>query len=304
MAGVKPRISWNDRIMIMLVILAASVFPVDLQPGTGQVIQGANGQLSGRQGEVLRIDISVDRPPVKVLGHFLTREIPFFPTGDTPHPTQFVGLLGIDMQDAPGTHELVVDVQSLQHNQQLSYNVLVVKKAFPVQKLTLPKSKVDLNAKSLARVRGEQRRVRKVLGIVSDQKLWKDSFVEPVQGKISGAFGRKRVINGQPKNPHSGEDIAAPKGTNVLAMNDGIVRLTADHFFSGKGLFIDHGLGLISMYFHLSKVSVKDGERVRRGQPVGKVGATGRATGPHLHWGVRLNGARVDPYSLVRLSAP
>lgn len=285
----------------MLVILAASVFPVDLQPGTGQVIRGANGQLSGRQGEVLRIAISVDTPPAKVLGRFLGRKILFFPTTSLPHPTDYVGLLGIDMQDAPGTHELVVDLQSLRQSKQLSYNVLVVKKSFPIQKLTLPKSKVDLNAKSLARVRGEQRRVKKVLGIVSEKRLWGQSFLEPVHGKISGAFGRKRVINGQPKNPHSGEDIAAPKGTLVVAMNDGIVRLTADHFFSGKGLFIDHGLGLISMYFHLSEVSVTDGAVVRRGQAIGKVGSTGRATGPHLHWGVRLNGARVDPYSLVKL---
>ena len=116
-----------------------------------------------------------------------------------------------------------------------------------------------------------------------------------------GAFGRRRVINGRPRNPHSGEDIAAPTGANVLATNDGIVRLTVDHFFSGKGIFVDHGLGLHSMYFHLSEISVVEGQFVRRGEVIGQVGASGRATGPHLHWGIRLNGARVDPYSLTTL---
>jgi murein DD-endopeptidase MepM/ murein hydrolase activator NlpD len=111
-----------------------------------------------------------------------------------------------------------------------------------------------------------------------------------------------RMITGQPRTPHNGEDIAAESGTVVVAMNDGIARLTVDHFFSGKGVLLDHGLGLYSMYFHLSEILVREGDPVARGQEIGKVGATGRATGPHLHWGVRLNGARVDPYALLQLS--
>ena len=108
-------------------------------------------------------------------------------------------------------------------------------------------------------------------------------------------------MNGQPRNPHNGEDISAPLGADVLATNDGIVRLTVEHFFSGKGIFVDHRLGFYSMYFHLSEVLVKDGDHVKAGQVVGKVGATGRATGPHLHWGVKLNGAIVNPYALLDL---
>ena len=108
-------------------------------------------------------------------------------------------------------------------------------------------------------------------------------------------------MNGQPRNPHNGEDTSALLGADVLATNDGIVRLTVEHFFSGKGIFVDHRLDFYSMYFHLSEVLVKDGEPVKAGQIVGKVGATGRATGPHLHWGVKLNGARVNPYALLDL---
>jgi len=162
-------------------------------------------------------------------------------------------------------------------------------------------SKVDLDPKSLRRVKAEQQQVREVLALVSDGPTWSDQFLEPVKGDVAQAFGRKRVINGQPRNPHSGEDISAPMGAEVVATNDGVVRLTVDHFFSGKGLFIDHGLGLLSMYFHLSEVLVHEGEVVTRGQVIGRVGATGRVTGPHLHWGMRLNGARVDPYSVLKL---
>ena len=109
------------------------------------------------------------------------------------------------------------------------------------------------------------------------------------------------MINGQHKRPHSGEDIAAPQGTPVLAINKGTVVATVDHFFSGKGVIIDHGVGLFSMYFHLSKIDVQPGQALNKGDALGKVGATGRATGPHLHWGIRLNGARVNPYALTTL---
>jgi murein DD-endopeptidase MepM/ murein hydrolase activator NlpD len=131
--------------------------------------------------------------------------------------------------------------------------------------------------------------------------LWRSNFVEPVNGKRTGIFGSVRIMNGQPRNPHNGEDIGAPLGAEVAATNDGIVRITVDHIFSGKGIFIDHGLGFYTMYFHLSEVLVKDGDLITAGQIIGKVGATGRATGPHLHWGVKLNGARVNPYSLLDL---
>ena len=122
-----------------------------------------------------------------------------------------------------------------------------------------------------------------------------------MSGKRTGIFGSVRIMNGQPRNPHNGEDIGAPLGAEVAATNDGVVRLTVDHVFSGKGVFVDHGLGFYSMYFHLSEILVTDGDLVKAGQILGKVGATGRATGPHLHWGVKLNGARVNPYALLDL---
>jgi len=158
-----------------------------------------------------------------------------------------------------------------------------------------------VRAEILARWKAEQEQVKVALAADSQMRLWQPSFVEPVNGKRTGIFGSVRIMNGQARNPHNGEDIGAPFGSDVLATNDGIVRLTVDHIFSGKGVYVDHGLGFYSMYFHLSEVLVKEGDLVKTGQIIGKVGATGRATGPHLHWGVKLNGARINPYALLDL---
>ncbi len=294
-------VSRTDRVLIMSIVLAASVFPVDLQPGVQRESRGANGQLTGKQGQVLLLPISVEGSPSEVSGRFIGRQIAFFPNLDPAQHGQFLGLIGIDMNERPGSHELVIEVRSSQEQRRLSYEVLVVQERFPVQHLTLPNNQVDLDPKTLVRVKAEQKEVRRVLDIVSPERYWKGRFVEPVEGTVAGAFGRKRVINGQPRSPHSGEDISAPRGAAVVSSNDGIVRGVVDHFFSGKGVFVDHGYGLHSMYFHLSEVLAREGERVERGQVIGRVGASGRATGPHLHWGVRLNGARVDPYALTRL---
>lgn len=285
-----------DRWAIVAVVLLTSVFPVDLFPGGPHAQHGVDGQLSGKQGQVLLVNLAIKGQPTDITGRFLGRRVPFFRDASGP-----VGLLGIDMQDAPGTHELSIDVTDAQGARRLSYNVLVIKERYPVQHLTLPKDKVDLDDESLVRVKAEQEQVNTTLAEMSPERFWEGGFIEPVHGTVSGAFGRVRVINGQARSPHNGEDIAAPLGADVLAMNDGVARLTVDHFFSGKGVFVDHGLGLYSMYFHLSDIAVQNGERVTRGQVIGKVGASGRATGPHLHWGVRLNGARVNPYALLTL---
>jgi murein DD-endopeptidase MepM/ murein hydrolase activator NlpD len=243
--------------------------------------------------------------PIAVAGSFAGRVIPFF-KDSSAHSSGapdagFAALLGIDMQETPGTHELKVEITSRSGTRPLSYHVLVIKERYPTQRLQLPRDMVDLDEEHLIRVKAEQEQVRAALEAVSPEKLWRSGFMQPVQGQPSGAFGGIRIINGQPRNPHNGEDIVAPVGTDVLAMNDGVARLTVDHFFSGKGVVLDHGLGLYSMYFHLSEVAVRDGESVTRGQRIGKVGASGRATGPHLHWAVRLNGSRVNPYSLIQL---
>ncbi|MGQ0811394.1 MAG: M23 family metallopeptidase [Nitrospiraceae bacterium] len=293
--------SQADRMFVTAIVLLASVFPVELFPNQPQGMKGSDGQYSGKQGDVIMVKVSGREEPVQIEGRFLGRRIQFFRETRNNEPPGYLGLVGVDLQDEPGTHELTVDVTKSDKTQRLSYNVLVMKEKFPTQHLKLPQEKVDLDEKTLARVKLEQEQVKTALAAVSEQRAWQGSFIEPVHGTSSGVFGSIRIINGQAKNPHNGADIAAPLGTDVLAMNDGTVRLTVEHFFSGKGILLDHGLGLYSMYFHLSEIGVKEGEAVKTGQIIGKVGATGRATGPHLHVGANLNGARVNPYSLIGL---
>ncbi|HZX49401.1 MAG TPA: M23 family metallopeptidase, partial [Nitrospirota bacterium] len=127
------------------------------------------------------------------------------------------------------------------------------------------------------------------------------NFIQPVAGDMSDNFGLRRIINGEQKSPHTGVDVDAPEGAPVQASNSGRAIFTDDQFFSGKTLIIDHGLGLFTMYFHLSEILVTDGANVIKGDIVASVGKTGRATGPHLHWGVRLNGARINPLALINL---
>lgn len=293
-----------DRVVVMGILLLASVFPVELFPNTIAPPKGADGQYSAKQGQVVVIRLPDIPAATKVVGHFRGRSIPMFPDPDRNGESGYVGLLGIDLQDEPGTHELKVDIQTGESIRRRSINVLVVKEQFAVEHLKLPKDKVDLDDKAAARWKAEQDQIRKALAEESAMRLWQTGFVEPVRGRRTGIFGSVRIMNGQARNPHSGEDIGAPTGTDVVASNDGVVRLTVDHIFSGRGIYLDHGMGLYSMYFHLSDVLVRDGDLVKSGQVIGKVGATGRATGPHLHWGAKINGARVNPYALLDLPFP
>jgi len=136
-----------------------------------------------------------------------------------------------------------------------------------------------------------------------DTALYKSGFIRPIKGgRISGIFGSQRILNGVPKNVHSGLDIAVPRGTPVRAMTNGIVRLAADNFYyPGNYILLDHGQGLNSQYLHLSKMSVKTGDRVKKGEIIGEVGTTGRSTGPHLHWGVQWYLRRIDPARILTM---
>jgi murein DD-endopeptidase MepM/ murein hydrolase activator NlpD len=183
--------------------------------------------------------------------------------------------------------------------------VVVRSRTFPSQQLTLPKGMVDLDAPTLARVETERGELRAALAAGASERLWRGAFRAPVEGgQPTGGFGLRRLINGQPRSPHTGYDWAAPVGTPVVATNAGRAALVAEHFFAGRNVVVDHGLGLFTLYYHLTETRLAPGETVTAGQVIGTVGATGRVTGPHLHFGVLLNGARVDPEALLRLAPP
>jgi murein DD-endopeptidase MepM/ murein hydrolase activator NlpD len=161
------------------------------------------------------------------------------------------------------------------------------------------KRKVNPYASDMERILAEKKRKQKARNSWSQAEVDID-FLLPVHGTQTGSFGRRRVFNGQPRNPHSGMDIAASSGTPVLSPSAGTVIELGDFFFSGNLVYIDHGQGLISLFAHLSEIDVKPGERVNKGQIIGKVGATGRVTGPHLHWSLGLNGTWIDPALFIK----
>lgn len=171
---------------------------------------------------------------------------------------------------------------------------------YPVQHITLQDdSRVNLSPEHLERVAAEQQRVG-ALWRLEGFPRFELPLASPLATRGSaGRFGSRRFFNGQPRSPHTGADYAAAAGEPVFAVADGRVALADDLFFSGMSVFIDHGDGLVSMYFHLSELAVRNGAEVERGQQIGRVGQTGRATGPHLHFGIRWKGARVDPELLL-----
>ena len=171
---------------------------------------------------------------------------------------------------------------------------------YPVQKLTLKDdSRVNLSSEDLARVKRENRRIG-ALWYQPSERRFELPLASPLENLPDGGrFGSQRIINGTPKSAHSGSDFAAPKGTPVMAVADGTVKLAEEHFFAGNSVFIDHGDELVSMYFHLDEILVEAGQEVKSGEVVAKVGSTGRSTGPHLHLGFRWHGAKVDPALLM-----
>jgi murein DD-endopeptidase MepM/ murein hydrolase activator NlpD len=253
---------------------------------------------TAKQGEVLYLKVVAEGNPASVQGRFRDRSIPFFKTGPAG---EFGALVGIDMADEPATVDLKAAITYPDGRQERMYRVVVQAEEFRVQSMTLPKEQVEPDAAALKRINLEKDRVKAVLAGFTPERLWNAGFLVPVEGTVTGAFGSKRVLNGQPRSQHSGEDISAPLGAAVKAANDGIVRMVDDQFFSGISVILDHGLGLFTMYFHLDSATVKDGARVKRGDVIAAVGRSGRATGPHLHWGAWLNGSRVNPFSLTNL---
>ena len=251
-----------------------------------------------KQGDVCLIRALGPTSLKSIYGEFYGKRFPMAPSEQNGI---YEGLLGIDLSTRPAKYEIKVVVtneESRVYSNTLSLKVERVD--FGVQKLSLPSSMVDLDAKTLKRVNREAKKLEALFQGFRDERLWRGAFILPVEGELSTTFGLNRIINRQPRGPHTGIDLRAEEGTPVLACNSGVIVLMDELFFSGKSLILDHGWGLYSMYFHLSEVLVKEGDRVSTGTLLGRVGSTGRSTGPHLHWGIRMNGARVDPLSLVR----
>ncbi|HYA36930.1 MAG TPA: peptidoglycan DD-metalloendopeptidase family protein [Candidatus Methylomirabilis sp.] len=209
------------------------------------------------------------------------------------HDGQWRAVVGLPLSLTPGPQSLTArSGQSAARE----YPFIVRPKEYAAQHLTLKnKRMVEPNAEDLIRIEREQDIIRHAFATWTEEPLSSLQCRIPVHGRISSIFGLRRFFNNEPRQPHSGLDIAAPIGTPVLAPLAGTVIETGEYFFNGNTVFLDHGQGLISMFNHLSRITVARGARVEPGQKIGEVGMTGRVTGPHLHWTVSLNNSRVDP---------
>jgi murein DD-endopeptidase MepM/ murein hydrolase activator NlpD len=211
---------------------------------------------------------------------------------------QWQALVGIPLGTAPGSGRVdYTDAAGRRH--QVAFAIQDM--AYETQYITLTDTRrVTPGALDLERIARERTRIQAALGAYSPQAPDSLLMELPVEGRESSPFGLRRFFNEQPRAPHSGLDIAAPEGTPVQAPAGGRVIDTGEYFFNGNTVFLDHGHGLVTMYCHLHEIAVEAGQRVRRGEQIGTVGKTGRATGPHLHWGLSLNDARVDPRLFLR----
>jgi murein DD-endopeptidase MepM/ murein hydrolase activator NlpD len=241
-------------------------------------------------GDIMVVTVRKAGGPVE--GTFNGKKIYFNPVKDYSE-----AVVGIDLLMEPGKYKLEIKTG----NATAHRIVKVSKKKYPLQRLTLPEDMVVLSPENEARVEREQVKMA-ALWPIDSLRIWSGDFIDPLPGKgVGTVFGVRRIINKIPKSPHTGVDISADEGDPILAPNDGVVVLVDDEFYTGNCVVLDHGQGIYTMFFHLSKINVRYGQAIMKGDVIGLVGATGRATGPHLHWGARIQGARVDPLELIHL---
>jgi hypothetical protein len=264
------------------------------ETGTATAIRVAARSRSVAPGEIvvftLMLPRRADRVRVQAFGH----DIAAFATG----ARTWRAIVGIDLDVAPGTYPVAIDADDQLH---AARDLLVEPRDFPTRRLSVDDAFVNPPPSEQARIEQETARLSAIWQSSAGERLWTAPFVRPVPHRANSRFGTRSVFNGEPRNPHGGADFLSPRGTPVRAPNAGRVALAEPLYFSGNTVIIDHGLGLFSTLAHLSSIAVHEGDRIRAGRVVGRVGATGRVTGPHLHWALRANDARVDPLAVLSL---
>jgi murein DD-endopeptidase MepM/ murein hydrolase activator NlpD len=249
---------------------------------------------SVQPGELVVLDITLPEARTAVRVRAFDRQVPSFALS----PTEWQALVGIDLDRKPGEYHIAIDAGT---GLTADERIVVAPKKFPTRRLSVDENFVNPPASVEARIARDSELLASVYAHSSPAREWTAAFVRPVPQPANSRFGTRSIFNGQPRNPHGGADFLSPAGTPVHAPNAGRIVVARDLYFSGNTVIIDHGQGLFSMIAHLSVIAVHGGDRVAAGDLLGNVGATGRVTGPHLHWAVRVADARVDPLSLLEL---
>jgi murein DD-endopeptidase MepM/ murein hydrolase activator NlpD len=250
------------------------------------------------QGGLTEIRIS-GAALAEVEGHLGQTPVYFRQSG----ASSFTGLIGADIEAKPGLSKLLLLATTRSGTlYERKVPVHVKATAFRTESFSVPPSFDQVSPETAEEIGREQADFARAFASSSAERFWEAPFVRPVPQEASASsFGMRRIINGSPRAPHSGTDLSAPFGTEVLASNYGRVVLMGNYFFAGGTVVLDHGGGLFTMYFHLSEFRVEQGSLVKRGDIIGLSGASGRVTGPHLHWGARLSGARINPLELLKI---
>ncbi|MEO8484634.1 MAG: peptidoglycan DD-metalloendopeptidase family protein [Acidobacteriota bacterium] len=249
-------------------------------------------------GEVMSVTIDAVDPGQEPRVTAFDRRAPVFELS----ATRWRALVGIDLDVKPGPHDIAIETGPPDHPLRTVRSVIIARKVFQTRRLTVAEAFVNPPPEVQARIETEAARLGQLFGAASTRRLWRGPFARPVSDPANSAFGSRSILNGQPRSPHGGTDFLSEAGTPVQAPNAGHVVLAEDLYYTGNTVVIDHGQGLVSLFAHLSAVNVETGRDVKTGDVIGLVGATGRVTGPHLHWTVRLGTARVDPLSLVAIA--
>lgn len=281
------------RLVLMTVLLATTL--AARQSGDISVRAAARAM---QPGEVIRLTIDTSTP-VETLGvSVFGTTFPAFPVDET----NWQALIGVDLDVEPGVHTVSIVATHAGGVRSTTRTIEVKPKQFPTRRLTVEPRYVEPPPTVTDRIVREARQLNAIWAAHSPTRFWDGAFAAPVPDKPNSAFGSRSVFNNQPRSPHGGADFASPSGRVVRAPNAGRVVLAEDLYYTGGSVAIDHGLGLVSLFAHLSSIDATPGTTVKAGDAIGRVGATGRVTGPHLHWTVRLAGTRVDPLSLMNVT--
>jgi murein DD-endopeptidase MepM/ murein hydrolase activator NlpD len=266
--------------------------------GSGVVLKLSASNVS--QGSLLLAEISGSKPTQEFSAEFDGRPIPLW--RETPTSPTLRALIGVDLEKAPGQYEWKLS-WSAADGKPLACSTPITVRAgkFPTERLTVEKQFVQPDPEQQKRAEEDQKKMKAIYDTVTPQVLWKGKFVVPLKGVSTGGnFGRRRVLNGEARSPHAGVDFPAAAGTPVYAAQSGKVVLAENLYYSGNTVVIDHGFGIYTLYAHLSEIGVQAGDSVEVSAEIGKVGATGRVTGPHLHWGLTIDHARVNALQIVQ----
>jgi murein DD-endopeptidase MepM/ murein hydrolase activator NlpD len=286
-------------------LLSSSAAARAVECGSGVQLRLSSPQST--QGSLLLAELRSTTPLEDAKGKWNEREVPFWRESRRGAEAQDVrrALLGVDLEKPAGKYDFDVDVQ-MQTGVSINCKQTVEVKEghFATENLKVAPQFVEPNPEQLARAEEETKKLREIFDHATPERLWQGKFRVPLDGVMKGGnFGRRRILNGQPGSPHTGVDFPAPTGTPVHAAQSGRVVLAEELFFAGNAVVVDHGLGIYTFYGHLSEIQVKAGDVVKTGAILGKVGATGRVTGAHLHWGLTVQRARVNGLNLVKLLA-